>query len=180
VTEIVLRELAVGDELAFRAAVREFAAVDPDWELAFDFDEDTIFARYLERLERDKHSPREGRVRHTYLIATAGDAIIGRVSLRHTLNERLRECGGHLGFGVVPSHRRKGYGTQMLRQSLPIARALGIDRVLLTCDDRNLGSIRIIESCGGVFEDTRPRAEGGITRRYWIQLGSQQRADSPP
>lgn len=169
-SELALRELVAGDESAFRAAVRAFAEVDPDWEFAFDFDAEAVFARYLERLEHDKHTPREGRVRHTFLIATAGHAIVGRVSLRHELNDRLREYGGHLGFGVVPSFRRQGYGRQLLRQSLPIARALGIDRLLLTCDDRNVGSIRIIESCGGVFQDTRPRAEGGSTRRYWIDL----------
>jgi predicted acetyltransferase len=174
---VIFRLLDASDEARLRRAVREFAASDPNWEFAFDFDEASDFTTYLARLERERRGidVPEGWVPHSFLVALVGDDIVGRLSLRHTLNPFLLGYGGHIGFGVVPSARRRGYGRTMLGLALPMASALGIDRVLLTCDDRNVGSIRIIESCGGVLEDARPRAGGGQTRRYWIDLAPSRR-----
>ncbi len=171
-SELQLRELETGDEHALAAAVREFAASDPEWDFAFDYDESEAFADYVARLKREQRGidVPAGWVPHTYLVAALGDKIVGRVSIRHQLTLSLREHGGHCGFGVVSSERGKGVGTMILRQSLPAARTLGIERLLLTCSDQNIGSIRIIEACRGVLEDTRPRNDGGLTRRYWIDL----------
>lgn len=80
-----------------------------------------------------------GRVPDTFLVADVGGEIVGRASIRHELNEFLAGEGGHIGFGVLAERRRRGYGTEILRQSLVIARAVAIDRVLVTCDDENLG-----------------------------------------
>ncbi len=173
-SDLIVRELELGDEVAFRAAVAEFARVNPDWEFAFSFNDSTDFAEYVVRLRRARRGEGlpDGWVRNSFLIASVGDAIVGRVSLRHELNDFLREIGGHIGFGVVPSWRRRGCGTEMLRQTLPMAAALGIDRVLVTCDDDNAGSATIIERCGGRLEDKCPRDDGGITRRYWIELAA--------
>ena len=77
---------------------------------------------------------------------------IGRVSLRHTLNDNLRNVGGHIGYDIRPSMRGKGFGTEALRLVLPKAKELGIQKVLLTCDSTNIASKKIIESCGGIFE----------------------------
>ena len=76
-----------------------------------------------------------GRVRAAFLVAVVGEDIVGRVSLRYELTAALREEGGHIGYGVVPSQRRRGYATQMLRGTLDRARSRGLERVLLTCDD---------------------------------------------
>jgi predicted acetyltransferase len=165
-----LRELEVGDEAALREAVRRFAETDPDWEFTFGLGDDTEFAGYVDRLRREQREVPEGWVPHTFLVGVAGGEILGRVSLRHELNDFLRDYGGHVGFGVVPRFRRRGYGTELLRRSLPLARGVGIERLLVTCADDNLGSIKIIESCGGVLEDKRARDGGGLTRRYWIDL----------
>ena len=171
-TRLALRELEVGDEAAFRMAVAEFAASDPDWEFAFQFDARTDFAEYVDCLQRRRlgFDLPDGWVPNTFLVGTVGARIVGRVSLRHELNDFLLSIGGHIGFGVVASERRRGYGTELLRQALPVAQALGLPRVLVTCDDTNQGSRKVIESCGGVLEDTRFRADGGVTRRYWIAL----------
>ena len=67
--------------------------------------------------------------------------------------------GGHIGYAVRPAHRRRGYATEILRQSLIIARAVGVDRVLVTCDDTNVGSSAVIEACGGVLDDVVPAGE---------------------
>ena len=106
----------------------------------------------------------------TFLFAFAGTGIVGRVAIRHALTPYLERFGGHIGYVVVPEYRRQGYATAMLRQSLRIAREkLGLKRVLVTCDDDNLGSIKTIEKNGGVLENivSGPEADKP-KRRYWI------------
>jgi predicted acetyltransferase len=100
-----------------------------------------------------------------------GDAYIGRLSLRHHLNDSLRLIGGHIGYDIRPSMRRQGYGTRALALGLIEARNLGLTRVLVTCDKENTGSRRIIERNGGVLEDetTIPDYDGVILP-YWITL----------
>jgi predicted acetyltransferase len=114
-----------------------------------------------------------GFVPGTFLAADVGGALVGRASVRHGLNEFLAREGGHIGYGVLPEHRRRGYATEILRQSLVIARAEGVERVLVTCDDDNLASIAVIEACGGRLDPDQPTAEtavepAALMRRYWI------------
>jgi len=100
------------------------------------------------------------------------DEFIGRVSIRHRLTESLERIGGHIGYEIRPSKRGKGYGTAILRLALPHARELGLARVLLTCDETNEASKKIIEKTGGVLENTEENPATGIAkRRYWIELG---------
>ena len=111
----------------------------------------------------------DGWVPSTFLFAVVGEQVVGRVSIRHELNEHLSTVGGHIGFGVLPQFRRRGYATEIFRQALVIARSLGIDRVLVTCDDDNVASAKTIDRCGGVFETTVFNDHEGVTkRRYWI------------
>lgn len=105
-----------------------------------------------------------------YAAVRAGDGrIVGMIDLRHTLNEFLAEYGGHIGYSVRPDERRKGYAKAMLSLVLQNAKAHGLQRVLITCDDDNLASARTIEANGGVFERTA-NLDGKILRRYWIEL----------
>ena len=108
------------------------------------------------------------RVPAAFLVADVGGVLVGRVSVRFTLTPWLRDFGGHVGYGVRPAHRRRGYASAMLRQALVVARAEGVDPVLVTCDDGNTGSATVIERAGGVLEDVRPDPAGGAKRRYWI------------
>jgi predicted acetyltransferase len=85
------------------------------------------------------------------------------LALRHRLNDKLLEVAGHIGYDVRPTARRRGHATAMLREALPHAAAIGIDQVLLTCDEDNVGSYKTIESNGGVMEDIRQGK-----RRYWL------------
>ena len=131
------------------------------------YDEGMRFVHYLavlrQRARGEQLPPHH--VPSTFLFGFDGTRIVGRVSIRHELNDFLLREGGHIGYVVVPEFRRRGYATAMLRRSLEISRHdLGIDRVLLTCDDDNVASIRTIEKNGGVLENigTGPR------RRYWI------------
>ena len=93
---------------------------------------------------------------------------MGRVSIRHELNDFLAAYAGHIGYAVRPQWRRRGFATEILRQALIIVRAHGVDRVLVTCDEDNLASARAIERQGGVLEDTRVDPDGILKRRYWI------------
>jgi len=103
------------------------------------------------------------------VAVVAGD-IIGRVSIRHRLNAFLAAEGGHIGYGVMPGFRRRGSATQMLEQSLIIARSLGLDTVLLVCDDANQGSATVIQRCGGTLRDRSTASDGTTIRRYDIAL----------
>jgi predicted acetyltransferase len=91
--------------------------------------------------------------------------LVGFVSIRHELNNNLREVGGHIGYAIRPSERRKGYATAATALALEECRRRGIDRVLVTCDVDNVASATVIERNGGVLEDVR-----GVKRRYWIDL----------
>ena len=137
------------------------------------YKEGTPFSRYREVLaehERGSNLP-PNHVPSTFLFAFVATRIVGRVSIRHSLNAFLERVGGHIGYVVVPEFRRRGYATVILSLSVQIARErLGISRILLTCDDDNFGSIRTIEKNGGILENviTGPDLDKP-KRRYWIE-----------
>ena len=121
--------------------------------------------------QRQGLNPSTYRVRGVQLGAFVDGELVGRASLRFELNEFFAERGGHVGYGVAPAHRRKGYATEILRQALIILRAEGVERVLVTCDNQNVGSARVIVENGGVFESVLPPVESDPieTCRYWIE-----------
>jgi predicted acetyltransferase len=125
-----------------------------------------VFAEYVAALRADEveETPRPaGRVPCTTLWWADDDGWVGRLAIRHRLTDFLLQQGGHIGYDVRRSKRRRGHATAMLRAALPLAAALGLDRVLVTCDDDNVGSRRVIEAGGGVFDDQR-----GRKLRYWV------------
>lgn len=112
------------------------------------------------------------RVSETLRWLVDGDNyFIGRVGIRHHLNHKLRQLGGHIGYSVRPSERRKGYGRILLREGMRVLSSLDVSQVLLTCNDDNTGSIKIIEGAGGILEK-KARIAGNekVTRYYWIDL----------
>jgi predicted acetyltransferase len=163
-----LRPPRLADEAEADRAHRELAR--DDFVFLFRWPSPLPWPTYLDGLDRERRGldlP-PGRVPSTYLFAAVGDELVGRVSIRHVLNETLLLEGGHIGYCVRPAHRRLGYATEMLRQALVVARAVGVDRVLVTTDDGNVGSQAVITRCGGEYEDTRIDATGRAVRRYWI------------
>ena len=102
----------------------------------------------------------------------AHDGVLqGVINVRHHLSPALREFGGHIGYSVAPSHRRRGIATAMLAAVLGPCRSLGIKRALLTCDALNIGSWRAIEACGGRLEKEEASGpERALQRWYWIDL----------
>ncbi len=172
---LILRPLVMTDEAAARAAHAELAAEGFEFLLRLRVEEP--WSDYLARLDgyRAGVDLPAGRVPSTFLAAVADGVLVGRLDVRHVLNEQLRLLGGHLGYAVRPAHRRRGHATRILAQGLRAAARLGIDPALLTCDDDNVGSIRTIETCGGVLQDVLPSGDGPAKRRYLLPT-----ADTPP
>lgn len=155
-------------QVSFLQAVTEFGSEQPYADLDVGQLADvTEFGRYVRRL-RDEELPGTprppGRVPSTTLWWVDGSTFLGRVSVRHTLGtEFLAVYGGHIGYEVRPSARRRGHATRMLAAALPVAAELGIDPALVTCDATNVASRRVIERNGGTYSDTRD-----TKLRYWV------------
>jgi len=168
--DVVLRLSADAEEQEVLRAHRATSPEVPTF--LHGYEEGMPLRRYLELLahqQRGEHLPPD-HVPSTFLFALVGARIVGRVAIRHRLNPALERIGGHIGYVVVPEFRRSGYATEILRQALVIARQqLGLSRVLVTCDEDNAGSIRVIERNGGVMENvvTEPGLQAP-KRRYWI------------
>lgn len=120
------------------------------------------------RLERNLKPDRVGSDTY-WLVDEEKDYFIGEVHVRHRLNDALKLCGGHIGYAVRYSEWNRGYGTLLLRLALDKAREREISEVLVTCDDDNIGSARVMEKNGFVLGD-KVEVDGRRIRRYWKSL----------
>jgi len=162
-----LRPLLLADEAQALQGHSELAI--ENWEYLLGYKKDMPWSEYLQLLDHESIGTnlKEGRVPATFLIAEHSGNLVGRTSIRYELNDYLFNVGGHIGYGVRPSYRRQGFATEILRQSLVLIHGLGVTKVLVTCDEDNLGSIKVIESKGGILEN-KVEFEGTLVRRYWI------------
>ena len=128
------------------------------------------FDNYLKILNT-KEETKDGWVPDTTLFCLDKDRniFVGAVNIRHYLNDQLLKTGGHIGDGIRPSERRKGYATAMIGLALDECKKLGIHSVLICCDKNNIGSAKSIMNNGGVLEN-EVEEDGHIMQRYWIQL----------
>lgn len=169
---MILRELTLADEPAFQIMLDQWDGA-PGFSMLYGLIAGMDFGSYLKVLSesRDGINLAPGFVPATNLFAFEGQEIVGKVSVRHQLNEHLNNVGGHIGYGVLPDFRRKGYASLMLKSALPYCRTLGLDRVLVTCDVTNEPSAKIIVKNGGVLENVFDPKDGSSKKnRYWIQL----------
>ena len=160
---------------SFLEAINEFKSKDLHGRYK-DLDTEYIkndFSTYITNLDLESKGINlaEGRVPQTTYWLIDNDEFIGRVSIRHSLNEHLLKLGGHIGYDIRPSKRKKGYGRAILRLVLPFAKELGIDKVLITCDVTNVDSKKIIEANGGELENTFSVGNSmPDIHRYWIKI----------
>lgn len=125
---------------------------------------------YIKRAKQfDKGEVPRGMVRASTLWLVDKNQFIGRIGIRHTLNTKLKKFGGHIGYAIRPGKRKKGYGYKALELALKKAKIIGLKKVMVTCDDDNIASQKIIEKHGGKLKSKRVH-EGTLIRHYWIDL----------
>jgi predicted acetyltransferase len=164
-----LRLFRISDERAARAAHTELTR--EDFPFLLGWEPDQPWTSYVQGLANHRRGVdvASGRVPATFLAADLAGVLVGRVSIRHELNEFLQNFGGHIGYAVRPAYRGRGIAIEIMRQALIIARGEGIDELLLTCDKDHALSAHIIERFGGTLEDIRTEPDGQAKRRYWIR-----------
>ena len=128
------------------------------------------FDHYLENLEIKE--AKDGKVPDSvfFLLDIDTNRLIGAVNIRHYLNDYLLKYAGHIGDGIRPSERNKGYGTKMIALALIECKKLSIDKVLMVCDKDNIASAKTIINNGGVLENEFIGENGRVEQRYWIEI----------
>lgn len=151
-------------------ALREFQAEGTNQNISITSLRDN-YANHVQDLldESDAARVKPGKVPAVYYWLIDQGEYIGQVSIRHPLNESLRQWGGHIGYRIRPSRRRRGYGRQILRLALAEAQRMGLIRVMVTCYADNIGSRKMIEGGGGVL-DSQVQVDGKVGLKYWIEI----------
>ncbi|SDY02728.1 GNAT family N-acetyltransferase [Paenibacillus sp. CF384] len=156
---------------AYLAFYREWIESGEDivpWVVSKDPSDFEAYVNELNEACKEENTP-DGWVPHSTCWLLDGDGhVVGAANIRHRLNQKLLESGGHIGYGIIPSERRKGYAAQLLALSLQETDALGIREVLVICDQDNIGSERTILRNGGKFESSFTEAHGNVVKRFWI------------
>jgi predicted acetyltransferase len=157
---------------AFLRGLREFQDEGLPWYIGGDLAEvERDFGAFVAKKLAEATRRTAELVPSTQLWAIHEEQFVGRISIRHELTESLRREGGHIGYDTVPSFRGRGVATEMLRLALPVARTIGLREVLVTCNETNAASIRVIERNGGVLRETRALDPTKPAKRYyWIDL----------
>jgi predicted acetyltransferase len=133
------------------------------------------YDEWLLKVKRDLDLPNipEGRVpANTYFfVRTSDDKIIGMINIRHKLNEFLFNEGGHIGYSIRPTERKKGHATLMLKLGLEKCKELNLNKVLITCDKINAASAKVIQNNNGILEnEVYSETFSEVIQRYWIYL----------
>lgn len=154
---------------SYLRALRAWREEGLAWHLAVDLDAvENDFAAFVAQKLAEARPADPSALPKTQLWAVAGDEIVGRVGILQRLTEALRLDGGHIGYDTVPAYRGRGVATEMLRQALPFARALGLTEVRLTCNADNVASARVIEKNGGVRVPSHDREDALVTKRRYV------------
>lgn len=170
---IIAREFTKSDEEQVTNLINEIKAYDGNFEGMDNIGRIEDFEEFLQMLEKNKHQEliKQGYSTQTTFGVFDDGKLIGGFNLRHELKGNLINHGGNIGYLVRPSERRKGYGTIILGSALKKAKELGLGRILVTCREENIGSSRVIEKNGGIYEnDYYDEVQNVTFKRYWINL----------
>lgn len=132
---------------------------------------DASYEKWLGWMEDDKHDstcPPRCVPQTLYFVINSNDELIGAVTIRHYLNEKMLKDGGCVGYGVRPSQRRKGYAKKMLSLAIGKLNEIGIYDILVTCASDNIGSMKTILANGGILENEIINDYGEMVKRFWI------------
>ncbi len=166
-----LKRLTINDEAAFKEGLKLFSDMESEW-YSFVWHEGMTFEDHLKILDCRYRGEglRPGNVPDSMLYAFYEGKIVGRSSIRHELNDLLIKTGGNIGYAVATTYRKRGFATEILKQSLNYCRdVLNLEQVLITCDDDNIASAKTIEKNGGLLENkVFSESENKLKRRYWI------------
>ena len=127
------------------------------------------FVKYLIDNENGVNLPKGWVSDSTYWLLNEERRLIGAVNIRHQLTDLLLKRGGHIGYGIRPSDRRKGYATKLLALSIDKAKELGIRKILVVCDKDNIGSLKTIIKNNGFPDTDFIEGDGNIIKRFWIE-----------
>jgi len=132
--------------------------------------ETSDFKKFIEMNENFELNPEDGFVCHsTFWLVNEDGEIVGTSNIRHNLTDKLLIKGGHIGYGIRPSPRRKGYANKILELSLIEAKKIGVEKALLTCDKDNIGSSKVILKNGGIFRKEQV-VDGKLSLSFWIEI----------
>ena len=144
------------------------------WPLHLKYHTEEYFKEMLYRVEEVEKGDNLGKYASSttyWLYNDKTNVLLGASNLRHYLTEDGLKLWGHIGYGIRPSERKKGYATELLRMTMTEAKKKNIDKVLLGAYIGNIGSWKVMEKCGGKLEYIFIEEETGLTvKRYWIDI----------
>lgn len=131
------------------------------------------YEAYLKEISKRKNGYGKWLPFSSYLLVNDEDRVVGMIDIRHELNDLLYRIGGNIGYSVRPSERRKGYATLLLKMGLEKCKEIGMENVLITCDEDNIGSAKVIINNGGQEDQSEVDEDQTVKRRFWINLSKK-------
>ncbi|PKE31394.1 GNAT family N-acetyltransferase [Macrococcoides caseolyticum] len=165
---IEFRKLTIKDKIAFEEYMREWNNPEEIVPTATNYSRYSSFEDMIEKL--DMRESGQDWVNNTTFFYFIDGVIIGAANIRHKLTKDLLNTGGHIGYGLARSYRGQGYATKILQESLVFARSIGIEKALITCDEDNIASSRVIIKNGGLEDKPYLQSDGIKSRRFWINI----------
>ncbi|MEC6748283.1 GNAT family N-acetyltransferase [Marinilactibacillus sp. XAAS-LB27] len=163
-----LRKLLITDEVSYREYVKSWKS-EKIVPTSSNFNKNP-YRDFLQQLIKAEEGMDQWVPSETYFLFLEENEIAGAINCRYQLNDQLKYIGGHIGYGISPEHRRKGLAQLMLGKVLPLFKERGIERILLTANDDNVGSVQVILNHYGKRASSGIEESGKTFGRYWITI----------